>query len=119
MPLGSDDPSPGPLADMSGVRRFTNATGVSTDISPSPYNAATDIDTVDDSVNSEDLAWRLKRGTPEYEEWARKQMAAVELQDANDGDSGSGSSDTSEAAGGRKGSDRASGRKLRFMLADS
>lgn len=117
MSLGSDDPSPGALADMSGVLRFTNKTGVSIDISPSPYNAATDI-AVEDILDSEDLAWELKRGTPEYEEWARKQKAAVGLEDATDGDSGSGSSssDTSKAAGGRKSSDAASGRKLRFMV---
>jgi hypothetical protein len=57
-------------------------------------------------LNAEDLAWELKRGTPEYAEWEKKQKEAVKWHEDMSGDDGGSSNDSSKA----------SGRKLRFMV---
>jgi len=84
MPLGSTDPSPGPLGDSSArsaVSRYSRTPTTSVDISPVPYNPDVDgvIDRQQQRVNAQDLAWELKRDSKEYEDWKRKQMQALEL----------------------------------------
>lgn len=81
MPLGSTDPSPGPLASMYTVQRYIKVPGVSIDISPSPYNATTQnvLERGQEGILAEDLEWERKRGTKDYQDWLTKQRQALEL----------------------------------------
>jgi hypothetical protein len=116
MPIGSDDPSPGPLADWNYVNKHINTTGVSIDISPAPYNPEIDavIDLGQKRIQDEDLEWERKRGTPEYEEWLTKQKKALELDTNSKGDDSRGGAGKTDADSAQ--SKPASGRKLRFMV---
>jgi hypothetical protein len=106
LPLGSDDPSPGPLASMGEVERVPKILGAKVDISLSPYNPETDavVDRSQQRLNAEDLEWERKRGSKEYDDWLAEQRKKVDWREAGDYKEG----DVKE--GGKA----SSGRKLRF-----
>jgi hypothetical protein len=116
MPIGSNDPSPGPLASWYYVNKYINTTGVSIDISPAPYNPETDavIASSVRQIQDEDLEWERKRGTPQYEEWLIKQKKELELDNDSKADDSTGGARNTHADSPQ--SQPASGRRLRFIM---
>lgn len=84
MPLGMSQPEAGPLYDMYDVDRYRKTKSPKTriDITPVPYNPATDapVDSDRQRTLQEDAAWERKRGTQEYEQWKQQQMTVLEMQ---------------------------------------
>ena len=102
MPTGST-PQPGPLKPevMDSIALWRSSSKVDINISPVPYNAATDgqVELLDMNfavsrklTDTQDLAWERKRGTKEYEDWKQQQLEALELVLAGDNKKGGASS---------------------------
>lgn len=116
MPLGMTMPQQGPLSDNYLIN--VNITGVTFDVSLSPYNHTADGEPW--SWNF-DLEWERKRGSKEYEEWrqwARKELEIDSMPKASgsktaEGSSRQGGSVAETAAAAKK---AASGRKLKSFL---